>query len=156
MALSYNLGYQESISVHLTRRQIFAGKPYLTFPNIWEWLILTLKLMSTLTLHLQAHSSASQEWSLQLHFLRSSTGLFLHQKKKSQQICIFHFGHWPAHRVWSCRDRHDHWSCKICASSVNFHCNFSHNLHRTSRFTHTKCDFALKLLKFYTLSFNKF
>ena len=39
MALSYNLGYQESISVHPTRRQIFAGKPYLTFPNIWEWLV---------------------------------------------------------------------------------------------------------------------
>ena len=39
MALSYNLGYQESISVHPTRRQIFAGKPYLTFPNIWEWVI---------------------------------------------------------------------------------------------------------------------
>ena len=29
MALSYNLAYQESISVHPTRRQIFAGKPYL-------------------------------------------------------------------------------------------------------------------------------
>ena len=40
MALSYNLGYQESISVHPTRRQIFAGKPYSIFPNIWEWLIL--------------------------------------------------------------------------------------------------------------------
>ena len=39
MALSYNLGYQESISVHPTRRQIFAGNPYSTFPNIWEWLI---------------------------------------------------------------------------------------------------------------------
>ena len=32
MALSYNLGYQESISVHPTSRQ-------LVFPNIWEWLI---------------------------------------------------------------------------------------------------------------------
>ena len=31
MALSYNLGYQESISMHPTRRQIFAGKPYSTF-----------------------------------------------------------------------------------------------------------------------------
>ena len=39
MALSYNLGYQESISVHPTRRQIFAGKLDSTFPNIWEWLI---------------------------------------------------------------------------------------------------------------------
>ena len=41
MALGYNSGYQESISVHPTRRQIFAGKPYSTFPNIWEWLMLT-------------------------------------------------------------------------------------------------------------------
>ena len=32
--LAYNLGYQESISVHPTRRQIFAGKPYSIFPNI--------------------------------------------------------------------------------------------------------------------------
>ena len=32
MALSYNLGYQESISVHPTRRQNFAGKPYSNFP----------------------------------------------------------------------------------------------------------------------------
>ena len=40
MALSYNLGYQESISVHPTRRRNFAGKPYSNFPNIWEWLIL--------------------------------------------------------------------------------------------------------------------
>ena len=39
MALSYNLGYQEIISVHPTRHQIFAGKPYSTFPNIWEWVI---------------------------------------------------------------------------------------------------------------------
>ena len=39
MALSYDLGYQESISVHPTRRQIFAGKPYSTFPNMWQWLI---------------------------------------------------------------------------------------------------------------------
>ena len=33
MALSYNLGYQESISVHPTRRQISAGKPDSTFPQ---------------------------------------------------------------------------------------------------------------------------
>ena len=39
MALIYNLGYQESISVHPTRCQNFAGKPYSNFPNIWEWLI---------------------------------------------------------------------------------------------------------------------
>ena len=39
MALSYNLGYQEIISVHPTRRQIFAGKPDSTFSNIWQWVI---------------------------------------------------------------------------------------------------------------------
>ena len=59
------------------------------------------------------------------------------------------------HRVEICRDRHDRRSCKICASCVNFpgkQRNFSHNLRRTTRFTPAKCDFALKLLKFYTLS----
>ena len=39
MALSYNLGYQESISVHPTRSQNFAGKVYSNFPNIWEWVV---------------------------------------------------------------------------------------------------------------------
>ena len=46
MALSYNLGYQQSISVHPTRRQNFAGKPYSNFPNIWEWLIQVMKGLS--------------------------------------------------------------------------------------------------------------
>ena len=41
MALSYKLGYQESISVHPTRRQTFAGKPYLTFLNIWDRVVST-------------------------------------------------------------------------------------------------------------------
>ena len=45
MALSYNLGYQESISVHPTRRQNFAGKPYSNFPNIWQWLIYLSQLV---------------------------------------------------------------------------------------------------------------
>ena len=57
-------------------------------------------------------------------------------------------------RVEICRDRHGRRSCKICASCVNFpgnQRNVSHNLRRTTRFTHTKCDFALKLLQFYTL-----
>ena len=54
-------------------------------------------------------------------------------------------------RVEICRDRHD----QRCASCVNFPGNqrdFSHNLPRTTRFTHNKCDFALKLFKFYTVS----
>ena len=58
-------------------------------------------------------------------------------------------------RVEICRDRHDRGSCKICASCVNFpgkQRDFSHNLPRTTRFTHTKCGFALKLLRLYTLS----
>ena len=53
------------------------------------------------------------------------------------------------------RDRCDKQLCKIRASCVYFpkkQCNFSHNLHRTTRFTHTKCGFALKLLKYYTLN----
>ena len=39
MALSYNLAYQEIISVHPTRRQIFAGKTDSTFWNIWQWVV---------------------------------------------------------------------------------------------------------------------
>ena len=42
-------------------------------------------------------------------------------------------------RVENCRYRHDRRSCKICASCVNFsrkQRDFSHNLRRTSRFTH--------------------
>ena len=39
MSLSYNLAYQELILVHPTRRQIFAGKPYSTFWNIWDLLV---------------------------------------------------------------------------------------------------------------------
>ena len=58
-------------------------------------------------------------------------------------------------RVEICRDRPDRRSCKICAICVYFprkQHNFSHNLRRTTRFTHTKYDFALKQFKFYTLS----
>ena len=58
-------------------------------------------------------------------------------------------------RVESCRDRHDLQSCKICAICVIFpgkQCDFSRNLRRTTRFAHTKCDFALNLLKIYTLT----
>ena len=52
-----------------------------------------------------------------------------------------------------CRDRHDRRSCKIFANCVNFpgkQRDFLNNMRRSPRFTHTKCDFALKLLKFYT------
>ena len=55
-------------------------------------------------------------------------------------------------RVEICRDRR---SCKIFANCVNFpkkQRNFLHHMRRSTRFTHTKCDFALKLLKLYTLS----
>ena len=55
-----------------------------------------------------------------------------------------------------CRDRR---SCKICTSCVNLpekKRNFSHNLHRTTRFTNTKCDFALKLLKILHTQLNSY
>ena len=58
-------------------------------------------------------------------------------------------------RVEIYHDRHDRRSCKICASCVNFprkQRDFSHYLRRATKFTHAECDFALKLLKFYTLS----
>ena len=61
-------------------------------------------------------------------------------------------------RVEICRDRQDRRSCKIFANCVNVpgkQRNFLHNMRRSTRFTHTKCDFALKLSKFYTLRSNK-
>jgi len=62
-------------------------------------------------------------------------------------------------RVEICRDRHDQQLRKIGASCVNFsrkQRNFLHNLHRTTRFTPAKCDFALKLKILHTqLNFNK-
>ena len=39
MTLIYNLAYQEIISVHPTRRQIFAGKSDSTFWIIWHWVL---------------------------------------------------------------------------------------------------------------------
>ena len=56
-------------------------------------------------------------------------------------------------RVEICRDRHDRQSCKICATCVNFpgkQRDFSHIFCSTTRFSLTKSNFALKLLKFYT------
>ena len=58
-------------------------------------------------------------------------------------------------RVEICRDRHDRRLNKICSRCVNFpgkQRDFLHNLCTTTRFTHTICDFALKLLIFYALS----
>ena len=58
-------------------------------------------------------------------------------------------------RVEICRDRHDQRSCKICSMCVNFsgkQHDFWHNLRWTTKFTHSKCDFTMKLLKIYTQS----
>ena len=71
----------------------------------------------------------------------STSTHFSYSNKSKNWVC----------RVEICRDRHDQRSCKICASCVNFpgkQRNLLHNLRRTARFTHTKCDFALQLLKF--------
>ena len=91
------------------------------------------------------------------------------------QMCTYHLGHTFAYlpngstqvtwqhvtflhimiRVEICRDRHERKSCKICFRCVNFpgkQRDFLHNLGRTTRFTHTNCDFTLKLLIFYALS----
>ena len=58
-------------------------------------------------------------------------------------------------RVEICRDRRDRRSCKIFANCVNFprkQHDFMHYMRKSTRFTHLMCDFALKLLKLYTLS----
>ena len=46
MALSCNLAYQEIISMHPTRRQIFAGKSDSTFWNIWQWVIFQMHALA--------------------------------------------------------------------------------------------------------------
>ena len=58
-----------------------------------------------------------------------------------------HHQHHHHFRVEICHDRRDWRSCKICASCVNFSRKQNillYNLHRSTRFTHTKCDFTLK------------
>ena len=79
-------------------------------------------------------------WIIQHH--RQSSSLSLLWSSSSSLIII------TANRVEICRDRHNRRSCKICASCVNFpqkQCDFLHNMHKTTKFAHTKCDFALKL-----------
>ena len=73
-------------------------------------------------------------------------GRFLHRYKPSSLL---------RPRVQICHNRHDRRSCKIFANCVNFPGkirDFMHNMRRSTRFTHTMCDFALKLLRLYTLS----
>ena len=57
MALSYNLPYQEIISVHPARRQIFAGKTDSTFWNIWQWVICGTRVPTILN-HMSSTGSA--------------------------------------------------------------------------------------------------
>ena len=57
MTLSYNLAYQEIILVHPTGRQIFAGKPYFTFWNIWEWVIYRHTSLVLTQFHLKPSST---------------------------------------------------------------------------------------------------
>ena len=103
MALSYNLGYQESISVHPTRRQIFAGKPYWTFPNIWEWLILFFSTSASLEPSYvlralgaeedMAHSSIrSYVWKPLSTLTNISSPLFMHRKISYDLIIFVAYG----------------------------------------------------------------
>ena len=96
--------------------------------------------------HWQRHNDDTSTWIIQHHRQSSSSSLLW--SSLSSLIII------TANRVEICHNRHNRRSCKICASCVNFppkQRDFSHYLRRTSRFTHAKCDFALKMLKFYTL-----
>ena len=71
MTLSYNLAYQEIILVHPTRRQIFAGKPYSTFWNIWDlfmYSIVHLIKMWKMLFEISTHSLCNAQFH-QLHFL---------------------------------------------------------------------------------------
>ena len=75
MALSYNLGYQESISVHPTRHQNFAGKVYSNFPNIWEWL-------------LYAIDDTCQEKKHAQHEKQNDRSLPLRPMSKKSSLCV--------------------------------------------------------------------
>ena len=74
MALSYNLGYQESISVHPSRRQNFAGKVYSIFPIIWEWV---LSNYSVFTIH---YSLFTIHYSLSITALASTLSNYYYEK----------------------------------------------------------------------------
>ena len=77
MALSYNLDYQESISVHPTRRQNFAGKPYSTFWNIWEWVICTLTTVwATQCMHPSIKQKSSENYGIRIHGQEGSRTCF--------------------------------------------------------------------------------
>ena len=82
MALSYNLGYQEIISVHPTRRQIVADKPYSTFPNIWQWLLYCphrFKILKDLTnskMHNIINFSCNTYWFFLDRRMRAPCDLF--------------------------------------------------------------------------------
>ena len=67
------LVYQEIISVHPTRRQIFAGKTDLTFPNIWQWVICTF-----------IHSNNAYHKSHQ-SYIGTSRNIFWKKRRRSAQ-----------------------------------------------------------------------
>ena len=93
MALSYNLGYQESISVHPTRRQNFAGKVYSNFPNIWEWLVHTSEedrsqIFYASLLILYVRPSLSNTWMDWFAFFQPGRKFFENSKLVSRCLTI--------------------------------------------------------------------
>ena len=86
MALSFNLGYQESISVHPTRRQNFAGKVYSNFPNIWQWLIPEYTLYNMYTLRSLHTFSSNLIFSDVIHH---TLGLLCTRDFDSQLVCTW-------------------------------------------------------------------
>ena len=93
MALSYNLGYQESISVHPTRRQNFAGKVYSNFPNIWEWLIYARRIWKISCLCFSCYQTNPSE------YLKSSMSSSSAYKHISVFFLWFSFFH---RSIWLC------------------------------------------------------
>ena len=87
MALSYNLGYQESSSVHPTRRQNFAGKVYSNFPNIWEWGI--SMIVEKLILYCTPQKSKPGSW-----FVLAKTSSWTNQNPTTILRCIW---------TWQCK-----------------------------------------------------
>ena len=62
MTLSYHLGYLETILVHPTRRQSFAGKSDSTFYNIWDLVVIGYDEKQSIDIGDEKDSTTSGLW----------------------------------------------------------------------------------------------
>ena len=104
MTLSYNLAYQEIISVHPTKRQIFAGKSDSAFWNIWEWVI--MKTGANFSLSKTKYYEFAILHASSLQPLEGSRGKrcikkwFCQAKKKDESTFVLKCCYCPRQSVW--------------------------------------------------------